>query len=205
MEQEGISEHWGVLKASLFGARENNLLNFILTKGAADLRLVKGVISPDVGWHVGSQSQIWLMIHPQHSGDGGSESKLGLLLNGEGQLTTWRTREWGHARWNVSVLPSKHSFAEREDISSGFHGGQCSFASRRASLRLFEARAASYQAIRCRSRAHGCFCSLGAIRGTRKPCLEKTAPAREMAHDKCMVVFRNRGKSYKVPEKMLVV
>lgn len=58
MEQEGISEHRGVLKASLFGARENNLLNFILTKGAADLRLVKGVISPDVGWHVGSQSQI---------------------------------------------------------------------------------------------------------------------------------------------------
>lgn len=58
MKQGDISEHCRFFKASLFRGRENNLQNFTLTKGAADLRLLKRVISPDVGWHVGSQLQI---------------------------------------------------------------------------------------------------------------------------------------------------
>lgn len=48
----------GFSKLFLFRDRENNLQNFTLTKGAADLRLLKRVISPDVGWNVGSQLQI---------------------------------------------------------------------------------------------------------------------------------------------------
>lgn len=69
--------------------------------------------------------------------------------------------EWGHKRWNASVLPGTCSFTEREEISSDFHKGQYLFANRQTS---FEFVLGSEQhPTRCCSRAHGCFCSLGCL------------------------------------------